>query len=148
MTDIGTVIGVLYQQGVPVFADLGRDTYNLDVEDVKRRITPRTKAIIAVHLTGNPCDLYALKELADRHKLVLIEDCAQAWGARYRGRPIGSVGHIACFSLQDSKHVTCGDGGVVASGDGAPASRCSVSATRVAIGTTGAASRSSPPTTG
>ncbi|MBM3892388.1 MAG: glutamine--scyllo-inositol aminotransferase, partial [Verrucomicrobia bacterium] len=65
----------------------------------------------------NPCDMDALKALADRHKLVLIEDCAQAWGARYRGRPIGTVGQFACFSLQDSKHVTCGDGGVVGSND-------------------------------
>ncbi|MCR4413705.1 MAG: DegT/DnrJ/EryC1/StrS family aminotransferase [Thermoguttaceae bacterium] len=117
VTDIGTVIGVLYQQAVPVFADLGAGTYNLDVADVERRITPKTKAIIAVHLTGNPCDLDALKALADRHKLILIEDCAQAWGAKYRGRPIGTVGHFACFSLQNSKHVTCGDGGVVASND-------------------------------
>jgi dTDP-4-amino-4,6-dideoxygalactose transaminase len=117
ITDIGTVIGVLYQQGVPVFADLGTGTYNLDVADVARRITPKTKAIIAVHLTGNPCDLHALKALADRHKLVLIEDCAQAWGARYHGQPIGTVGHIGCFSLQNSKHVTCGDGGVVGSSD-------------------------------
>jgi dTDP-4-amino-4,6-dideoxygalactose transaminase len=117
ITDIGTVIGVLYQQAVPVFADLGAGTYNLDVADVERRITPKTKAIIAVHLTGNPCDMDALKTLADRHKLVLIEDCAQAWGARYRDRPIGTIGHIACFSLQDSKHVTCGDGGVVGSSD-------------------------------
>jgi dTDP-4-amino-4,6-dideoxygalactose transaminase len=117
VTDIGTVIGVLYQQAVPVFADLGAGTYNLDVADVERRITPKTKAIIAVHLTGNPCDLHALKALADRHKLVLIEDCAQAWGARYHGQPIGTIGHMACFSLQDSKHVTCGDGGVVGSND-------------------------------
>ncbi len=117
ITDIGTVIGVIYQQAVPVFADLGAGTYNLDVADVERRITPRTKAIIAVHLTGNPCDLDALKALADRHNLILIEDCAQAWGARSRGRPIGSVGHIGCFSLQNSKHVTCGDGGVVGSSD-------------------------------
>ena len=116
VTDIGTVIGVLYQQGVPVFADLGPGTYNLDVADVERRITPKTKAIIAVHLTGNPCDLDALKKLADQHNLVLIEDCARP-GRRYRGKPIGSVGHIACFSLQDSKHITCGDGGVVASSD-------------------------------
>jgi hypothetical protein len=79
VTDIGTVIGVLFQQAVPVFADLGRDTYNLDPGDVARRITPRTKAIIAVHLAGNPCDLDALKALADRHGLILIEDCAQAW---------------------------------------------------------------------
>lgn len=117
ITDIGTVIGILYQQAVPVFADLGAGTCNLDVADVERRITPKTKAIIAVHLTGNPCDLNALKALADRHKLVLIEDCAQAWGAKYHGRPIGTIGHIACFSLQNSKHITCGDGGVVASND-------------------------------
>ncbi|MHB0957881.1 MAG: DegT/DnrJ/EryC1/StrS family aminotransferase [Pirellulaceae bacterium] len=117
ITDIGTVIGVIYQQAVPVFADLGPGTFNLDVADVERRITPRTKAIIAVHLTGNPCDLDALKAVADRHKLILIEDCAQAWGARYRGKPIGTVGHLACFSLQNSKHVTCGDGGVVGSND-------------------------------
>ncbi len=114
ITDIGTVIGVLYQQAVPVFADLGANTYNLDVADVERKITPRTKAIIPVHLTGNPCEMAALKELADRHNLVLIEDCCQAWGARYHGQPIGTVGHFACFSLQDSKHVTCGDGGMVA----------------------------------
>jgi dTDP-4-amino-4,6-dideoxygalactose transaminase len=117
VTDIGTVIGVIYQQAVPVFADLGEGTYNLDVADVERRITPRTKAIIAVHLAGNPCDLDALKALAERHNLILIEDCAQAWGAKYRGRPIGTVGHMACFSLQNSKHVTCGDGGVVGSSD-------------------------------
>lgn len=117
VTDIGTVIGVLYQQAVPVFADLGLGTHNLDPADVERRITPKTKAIIAVHLTGNPCDMDALKAIADRHKLVLIEDCAQAWGAKYRGRPIGTIGDIGCFSLQNSKHVTCGDGGMVGSND-------------------------------
>ncbi|MBI4602309.1 MAG: DegT/DnrJ/EryC1/StrS family aminotransferase [Planctomycetes bacterium] len=117
VTDMGTVIGVLFQQAVPVFADLGASTYNLDPADVERKVTPKTKAIIAVHLAGNPCDMEALKALADRRGLVLIEDCAQAWGARYRGRPIGTAGHIACFSLQNSKHVTCGDGGIVASSD-------------------------------
>jgi perosamine synthetase len=117
ITDIGTVIGVLYQQAVPVFADLGKGTHNLDVADVQRRITPKTKAIIAVHLTGNPCDLDALMALAKKHDLVLIEDCCQAWGAQYRGRPIGTVGHIGCFSLQNSKHITCGDGGIVGTSD-------------------------------
>jgi dTDP-4-amino-4,6-dideoxygalactose transaminase len=117
ITDIGTVIGVLYQQAVPVFADLIRNTYNLDPVEVERKITPRTRAIIAVHLFGNPCDLEALAAIAARHKLILIEDCAQAWGARYRGKPIGTVGQIACFSLQDSKQITCGDGGIVASGE-------------------------------
>jgi perosamine synthetase len=117
ITDMGSVIGILYQQGVPVFADLEPHTYNLDIEDVRRKITPRTKAIIAVHLTGNPCDLDALKALCDEHDLVLIEDCAQAWGAMYRGRPIGTVGHIGCWSLNDFKHLGCGDGGMVASSD-------------------------------
>lgn len=113
VTDIGTVIGVIYQQAVPVFADLGPATFNLDPADVEKRITPRTRAIIAVHLMGNPCDMEALRQIADRHKLVLIEDCCQAWGAKYRGKPIGTIGDFACFSLQNSKHVTCGDGGVV-----------------------------------
>src|SRR5688572_27353579 len=67
ITDIGTVVGVIFQQGVPVFADLGATTYNLDPADVERRITPKTKAIIAVHLCGNPCDLHALKEIANKH---------------------------------------------------------------------------------
>lgn len=117
ITDIGTVIGVIYQQGVPVFADLGASTYNLDPADVERRITPKTKAIIAVHLCGNPCDMNALKAIADKHKLVLIEDSCQAWGAKYRGQPIGTIGHMTCFSLQNTKHITCGDGGVVGSSD-------------------------------
>jgi dTDP-4-amino-4,6-dideoxygalactose transaminase len=117
VTDIGTVIGVLYQQAVPVFADLVRNTYNLDPTDVERKITSRTRAIIAVHLAGNPCAVDALKTIADRHNLILIEDCAQAWGGRYRGKPVGTIGHLACFSLQNSKQVTCGDGGVVASSD-------------------------------
>lgn len=117
ITDMGTVIGVIYQQAVPVFADLLPHTYNLDPADVQRRITPKTKAIIAVHLAGNPCDMQALRQLADKHGLVLIEDCCQGWGARYDGQPLGTHGHIACFSLQDSKLITCGDGGVVASND-------------------------------
>lgn len=115
ITDIGTVIGVIYQQGVPVFADLAPGTYNLDAADVERRITPKTKAIIAVHLFGNPCDMNALRAIADKHGLVLIEDAAQAWGAAYDGKPIGTLGDITCFSLQNSKQITCGDGGIVGS---------------------------------
>jgi perosamine synthetase len=117
ITDVGTVIGVLYQQGVPVFADLVPNTYNLDPADVERKITPKTKAIIAVHLAGNPCRMDELKSIAGKHKLILIEDCAQAWGAKYRETPVGTIGHIACFSLQQTKQITCGDGGVVGSND-------------------------------
>lgn len=117
ISDIGSVAGILFQQGVPVFADLGASTYNLDPQAVERAITPRTKAIVAVHLAGTPCDLAPLRALADRHKLILIEDCAQAWGAKYRGRPVGSIGHVTCHSLMNSKHIGTGDGGVVASSD-------------------------------
>ncbi|MSU58409.1 MAG: DegT/DnrJ/EryC1/StrS family aminotransferase [Pedosphaera sp.] len=116
-TDIGTVIGVLFQQAVPVFADLEPHTYAVSARTVEPLITPKTKAIIAVHLGGNPSQLAELKALADKHKLILIEDCAQAWGAKYQGASIGTVGHMACFSLQQSKHITCGDGGIVASND-------------------------------
>ncbi len=117
ITDMGTLIGILYQQAVPVFADLEPHRYNLDPVDVRRKITPRTRAILAVHLAGNPCDLEQLKKIADEHGLILIEDCAQSWGAMQRGRPIGTVGHIACYSLNDYKHIGCGDGGIVASSD-------------------------------
>jgi dTDP-4-amino-4,6-dideoxygalactose transaminase len=116
-TDIGTVIGILFQQAVPVFADLEPHTYHVSARTVEPLITPKSKAIIAVHLGGNPSELAELRALADKHNLVLIEDCAQAWGAIYRGKSIGTVGHMACFSLQTSKHITCGDGGIVASSD-------------------------------
>lgn len=117
ISDIGSVSGILFQQGVPVFADLEPATYNLDPQAVARCITPKTKAIVAVHLAGTPCNLAPLQALAEQHGLVLIEDCAQAWGAKYRGRPVGSIGHVACYSLMNSKHIGSGDGGVVASSD-------------------------------
>jgi dTDP-4-amino-4,6-dideoxygalactose transaminase len=116
-TDIGTVIGILFQQAVPVFADLEPLTYHIGARTVEPLITPKTKAIIAVHLGGNPSDLAELKALADQRNLILIEDCAQAWGATYQNQPIGTLGHIACFSLQTSKHITSGDGGIVCSSD-------------------------------
>jgi len=117
ITDIGTVIGVLFQNAVPVFADVDPGTSCLDPADVERKITPKTKAIIAVHLFGNPCRLNELKAITDKHNLILIEDCAQAWGALYQGKPISSIGHFGCFSLQDSKHISCGDGGIVTTSD-------------------------------
>ena len=115
ITDVGTVIGIIYQQGVPVFADLGANTLTLDPASVEAAITPKTKAIIAVHLAGNPSKMMELRAIADKHGLALIEDACQAWGAEYRGKPIGTLGDIACWSLQNSKLITTGDGGVVAS---------------------------------
>jgi perosamine synthetase len=117
ITDMGSVIGLLYQQAVPVFVDVHPRTYNLDPGTVARAVTPRTRAIMAVHLAGNPCDMAALKTVAKAHQLSVIEDCAQAWGARYRGEPVGLQGDLACYSFNDFKHVSCGDGGIVATSD-------------------------------
>lgn len=117
VTDMGSVIGILYQQCVPVFADIDPHTYNLDPADVRRRITPKTRAILVVHLAGNPSDLDALVALAREHDLFVIEDCAQSWGACYRGQPVGLRGHLACYSFNEYKHISCGDGGIVATND-------------------------------
>ena len=114
ITDMGSVIGILYQQLVPVFADIDPHTYNLDPEAVRRAITPRTRALMPIHLAGNPCDMDALTSLAREHDLRVIEDCAQSWGARYRGTPVGLFGDLACYSLNEFKHISCGDGGIVA----------------------------------
>jgi len=114
ITDMGSVIGMLYQQCVPVFADIQPHTYNLDPADVRRRITSKTKALMIVHLAGNPSDLDALMAVAREHNLFVIEDCAQSWGATYRGKPVGLFGDLACYSFNEYKHVSCGDGGIVA----------------------------------
>jgi len=103
---------------VPVFADIDRDSQNLDPAAVERAITPRTRAIIAVHLSGWPCDMPALTALARRHGLKLIEDCAQANGAEYQGRPVGSWGDVGVFSFcQDKIITTAGEGGMLVTQD-------------------------------
>ncbi|NOY82921.1 MAG: DegT/DnrJ/EryC1/StrS family aminotransferase [Kiritimatiellaeota bacterium] len=111
ITDLGSVVPILLQNAVPVFADVD-ETFNMDPADVERKITSRTRAIIAVHLFGNACDLDALVRVAKKHDLVLIEDCSQAHATRYRDQYLGSIGDIGCFSLQQSKHMTTGDGGM------------------------------------
>lgn len=111
ITDLGTIIPILSQNCIPVFADID-DTYTMDPADVERKITERTRAIIAVHLFGNPCDMDALVEIARRHNVALIEDCAQAHMTEYKGRLVGTIGDIGCFSFQQSKHMTTGDGGM------------------------------------
>lgn len=122
ITDAGSVVPILYQNAIPVFADIDH-TYNMDPKDVEAKITSRTRAILAVHLFGNPCDVDALLDLAQRHNLLLIEDCSQAHVTEYKGRLLGTLGHIGCFSLQQSKHMTTGDGGVTITRDEALAGR-------------------------
>ena len=112
MTDMGSVLGILHQLLVPVFVDVEPRTYNLDPAAVRAAITPKTRAILAVHLGGNPCDLDALLAIAREHQIALIEDCAQAWGAKYQGKHVGLFGDISCYSFNDFKHLSCGDGGM------------------------------------
>jgi perosamine synthetase len=108
---------ILFQGAVPVFADVEPDTYNLDPAEVARLVTPRTRAILAVHLFGHPADIGALVAVAQRHGLVLIEDASQAAGARYGGRPVGGFGTIGVFSLYANKTVTAGEGGMLVTDD-------------------------------
>jgi perosamine synthetase len=111
ITDMGTIIPILYQNAIPVFADVD-DTYNMDPRDVERKITARTRAIIVVHLFGNPCDMDAMVEIARRDGIVLIEDSSQAHMTSYKDKYVGTIGDIGCFSFQQSKPMTTGEGGM------------------------------------
>ena len=97
---------------LPVFAEID-ESFNIDPADIEHRITPQTKAIMAVHLQGNPCDMDPILAIAKEHKLQVLEDCAQSVGATYKGRRVGSLGDIGIFSLQLNKTITAGEGGAV-----------------------------------
>jgi len=115
---IASAFCVLQAGAIPVFADVRRETHTLDPEDVERKITARTKAILPVHLYGIPCDMDPLMEIAQKHGLFIIEDCAQAHGSEYRGKKVGSIGQAGCFSFCQSKHFTTGgEGGCVTTND-------------------------------
>jgi perosamine synthetase len=109
---IATAQAVLQQGATPVFADVDPLTYNLDPADAARRVTPRTRAIVPVHLHGLPADMDALGDLARRHGLTVIEDAAQAHGAAYKGRAAGTLGAMAAFSLNSTKNLPAGEGGL------------------------------------
>jgi dTDP-4-amino-4,6-dideoxygalactose transaminase len=109
----GTATAVLFAGGVPVFADVDPDTYCLDVASVERFITPRTRAVIPVHLAMRFTDMNALIALAGKHNLKIIEDCAHAHGGKFQGHGAGSMGDLGCFSFQESKLMTAGEGGIV-----------------------------------
>lgn len=112
-TFIATASSVMLANGVPVFVDIQPDTYNLDPTAIEAAITERTRAIIPVHIGGRPADMDAILEVARRHDLIVIEDCAQAHGAIWRGRKVGSLGDMGCFSFQSSKNLTAGEGGAI-----------------------------------
>jgi len=124
LTFAATTNVVLYQGGLPVFADVRADTLTLDPDDVERRLTPRTRAVIAVDYAGQPCDLDALRGLTRRRGLVLIEDAAHALGAEYHGRPLGALADLTTWSFHPVKHVTTGEGGMITTDDAGLAARC------------------------
>ena len=104
---------VLYCGGKPVFADIDEKTYNISPEDIERKITSATKAIIAVHFTGQPCEMEKIHNIARKHNLIVIEDAAHALGAQYKGKMVGSISDMTTFSFHPVKHITTGEGGMI-----------------------------------
>ncbi len=123
-TFIATASMVSWVGARPLFCDVRPDTFTLDVEDARRRITPRTRAIAPVHLFGNPCDIQAIQALAGEHGLKVVWDAAQAHGARYQGKDVGVFGDVACYSFYPSKNMTTGEGGMIVTDDRALYDRC------------------------
>ena len=117
ITDAGTILGIIYEGAVPVFADVDPLTYNATAATIEPRISSRTRAVIAIHLAGSPADVKPIARLCRKRGLRLIEDCAQAWGARVDGQWVGTFGDLGCFSLNDFKHISAGDGGLVVTND-------------------------------
>ncbi len=113
ITDMGSVIPVLYQQAIPVFVDVDPFNQNMDPQAIEAKISSRTRGIMVTHIYGSPADMGPIMEIARKHDLFVIEDCAQAHMTEYRGRLAGTIGNIGCFSFQQSKHITTGDGGMV-----------------------------------
>ena len=117
ITDMGGLTPILYQGAIPVFVDVDPKTYNVTADAIAKKIGPKTKAIMVTHLFGNPCDMDPIMELARKHGIPVIEDCAQAFLTEYKGQKVGTIGDIGCFSLQQGKHITTGEGGLVISND-------------------------------
>ena len=117
LTVVSTAFVTLHQNAVPVFADIEPHTFNIDPADVARKVTPRTRAIIPVGLYGLPADLDPIMELTEKHNLYVIEDNAQCYLGMYKGRIAGTIGHMASFSFENSKHISTGDGGIVITDD-------------------------------
>lgn len=116
-TIISCALAVLRRGGIPVLVDIEPDTWCMNVDHVKGKITSKTKAIMPVHMYGHPVDMDPLMELAEEHKIYVVEDAAEAHGAEYKGRKCGSIGHISCFSYYANKIITTGEGGMIVTDD-------------------------------
>jgi len=112
-----TIVAILMTHAIPVFVDTAPDNFLLDPSKIEDVITDKTKVILPVHIAGYPADLDALVEISETHNIKLIEDCAQAHGAEWRGKGVGSWGHIGCFSFQTSKNLCAGEGGIILMND-------------------------------
>jgi dTDP-4-amino-4,6-dideoxygalactose transaminase len=117
ITDMGALTPILYQGAIPVFADVDTRTLNVTADSIQVRLSDRTRAVVATHLFGSPCDMEPILALAAKEGLAVIEDCAQAFLARSHGRLVGTIGRLGCFSLQQGKHITSGEGGLVVTDD-------------------------------
>jgi len=112
-TFIATATSIFHNDGIPVFADVDIRTRNIDPSEIKEKITDKTKAIIVVHLAGQPVEMDEIMEIAAKHNLYVIEDCAQAHLAEYKGKKVGGIGDVAIFSFQESKNMTAGEGRMI-----------------------------------
>lgn len=123
ITDMGALTPILYQGAIPMFADVDPQTCHVTAATIEPCLSPRTRAIIVTHLFGNPCSMGEIMDLARTRGIPVIEDCAQAYLAKCAGRLVGTIGDIACFSLQQGKHMTSGEGGLVVTDNEAYAER-------------------------
>jgi len=112
-TMASTVFAIVYAGAKPVLVDSERETWNIDVSKIEEKLTPRTKAILPVHIYGHPCDMKPILDIAKKHRLSIIEDAAEAHGAEYEGRKVGGLGDIGCFSFYANKIITTGEGGMM-----------------------------------
>lgn len=113
ITFVATVNPIVYCGATPVFVDVDKDTWNIEPEEIKKAISLKTKAIIPVHLYGNPCNMDEIMKIANEYRLYVIEDATESLGALYKGRMAGTIGHIGCFSFNGNKVITTGGGGIV-----------------------------------
>lgn len=125
LTFISSASIILQQQAVPIFVDIDPATFCIDVADLEKKITGKTKAIIVVHLYGHPGEMDIIIKMAKKYNLKIIEDCAQSHGAKYKEQYVGNFGNMACFSFYQTKNLTCGEGGMVLTNDGKLYNFCS-----------------------
>lgn len=125
-TFIATANAVTYTGAKAIFADIEKDTWNINPQKIESLITKKTKAIMPVHIFGHPCDMDAIMKLAKKHNLFVVEDAAQAHGAEYKGRKVGGIGNIGCFSFYGNKIITTGEGGMVVTNDKAIADKVKI----------------------